>query len=87
MDEKVYQFSGYMYGSFQTDNGEKVPYCNIFVVSPIEGQENDEYHFGGHRAEKFKATGPDVFKDIKVGDKVELYFNSRNRVCLVAPVK
>lgn len=88
MEPTVYTFCGYKYGSFTAERtGETINYCNMFVISPIPGKENDNLHFGGYQAEKFKCVSPDVFKDLEPQQKVNLYFDQRGRVTWAQPVK
>ncbi len=88
MEQTVYTFCGYVYGSFTAEKtGELINYCNMYVISPISGRESDDRHFGGYQAEKFKCVSPDVFKDIEPQSKVNLYFDQRGRVTFVQIVK
>lgn len=88
MDDIIYTFCGYQYGSFTLENsGELVKYCNIYVISPMEGKEQKDRRFGGYKAEKLKCTSPDVFEGIKPQDKVKLVFNRYGRVSGVSAVK
>lgn len=78
MEEKI--FVGYGYGRFETDNSSKQEYCNVFMLEDFYGEENADYHFGGHKAVKYKCTNPGVFKDIPFGSRVMVSFDSRGRI-------
>ena len=64
--QKIYKFCGYKFGKFTTDNGELVPFCNIFVISKIEGTESADYRFGGYQADKFRCVSPDVLHEFDI---------------------
>lgn len=85
MEEKV--FVGYNFGKFQADDGAMRDYCNVFVIEEHGGQENADYHFGGQKSAKYKCVGPEVFKDIQPGTRVQCYFDSYRRVSYMVPVK
>lgn len=77
--DKCYTFCGYDYGTFRTrDTNEERKYCNIYVISPLEGGSGR--YCDGYRAEKFSCTGPEVFKDVEPHDVVTLTFNRYGRV-------
>lgn len=84
MEEKT--FVGYGYGVFNTDNGGTQAYCNVFMLEDFAGEQNDNYHFEGLKAAKYKCTGTDVFKGIKVGAKVNVFFDSKGKVCYMKAV-
>ena len=86
MDEQVYQVTGYNHGTFADDQGRIVRYANLFCVSPFNGEQNENYHYSGLKAFTFKCVSPDVLKDVKEKDKVQLFFNQRQRVCLIQKV-
>lgn len=86
MDEQVYQVTGYQYGNFKANDGSNVKYCNLFCISPITGEETVDFHFAGHKAYVFKCASSDVLKDVNVQDKVKLFFNQYQKVCLIQPV-
>ena len=78
MEEKI--FVGYGYGRFENDRGSMQNYCSVFVLEDFYGEENADYHYGGHKAVKYRCTDPKVFEDIPVGSRVECYFDSKNRI-------
>lgn len=57
MEEKMYV--GYGYGRFQTDDKQMRDYCNVFMLEDFNGSENNDYHFGGHKAVKYGCASPD----------------------------
>ena len=83
MEEKV--FVGYGYGRFQNDSGQMQAYCNVFVLEPFSGSENEDYHYGGQKAMKYGCTSPDIFKNIKPGTKVRCFFDSRKKISYMVP--
>ena len=84
MEEKI--FVGYGYGRFDTGKGQMQDYCNVFVLEDFNGPENDDYHFAGQKAVKYRCISPDVWKDIPIGSKVQCYFDSKNRITLMIAV-
>lgn len=84
MEEKV--FVGYGYGRFETDNGTMQDYCNVFMLEDFNGNENNDYHFGGQKAVKYRCLNPDVFKGIDIGAPVQCYFDSKNRISFMVAV-
>ena len=86
MDETIYQVVGYQYGSFTGDDGKKIAYTTLFVISPISGAENPDFHFQGHKAEKLRCMSSEVIANVQVRDMVRLYFDKRGRVSLIENV-
>lgn len=85
MEETVYQFCGYDYGSWTArDTGELKDYCQIYCLSSLEPRRG--CYRAGFKADKFSCTSPDVFKGIEPQDKVKLYFNRYGRVTRVEKV-
>jgi hypothetical protein len=85
MEEKI--FVGFNHGRFRKDDGTMQDYCNVFVLEPFAGSENNDYHFGGQKAAKYGCVSPDLFKDIKPGTRVQCYFDSKKKVSYIVPVK
>lgn len=81
MEEKI--FVGYGYGKFKNDEGNMQEYCNVFVLEEFSGDENSDYHYGGQKAVKYRCTNSEVFDGIPFGSKVECYFDSKKRICLM----
>ena len=84
MEEKI--FVGYGYGKFKNDQGNIQDYCNVFVLEEFSGSENDEYHYGGQKAVKYRCVDPGVFEGIAFGSKVECYFDSKKRIAYMTIV-
>ena len=78
MEEK--EFVGYSYGRFKDDQGRMRDYCNIFVLEPFSGSENDDYHFSGRKAVKYGCVSTGVFEGIDVGTRVMCFFDSKKKV-------
>ena len=78
MEEKIYV--GYGYGRFENTKGGKQDYCNVFVLEDFYGQENEDYHFGGQKAVKYKCVSPDIFAGVPFGSRVMCSFDSRGRI-------
>lgn len=73
-------FVGYGYGRFKNEEGKMQDYCNVFVLEEFSGDENNDYHYFGQKAVKYRCVSPDVFRDVPIGGKVECYFDSRKRI-------
>ena len=84
MEEKI--FVGYGYGRFKNDKEQMQDYCNVFVLEDFNGSENADYHFGGHKAAKYRCVNPEVWKDIPIGTRVQCYFDSKNRISFMLAV-
>lgn len=81
-----YIFVGCAQGRFATDNGAKQEFANMFVVAPVSEYVSEDYYAEGYKAEKLKCVSADVWKGLKPGDRVCLFFDSRKRVSYVTPV-
>ena len=81
-----YVFLGCASGQFEPQNGigEKRPYFNMYVFSPVSSFRSDEYQAEGFKAEKKKCISPDVWKGFVPGDKVRLFFDDKGRVVSAA---
>lgn len=77
-----YVFVGWASGTFDTDKGEKMPYHNMYVLSPVSSFQSEEYQAAGWKAEKKKCVSPDVWKDLAPGSRVKLFFDDRKRVVM-----
>lgn len=85
MEEMI--FVGYNYGRFENDEGDMQDYCNAFVLENFSGTENKDYHFAGQKAVKYGCVSPDVFKEIKVGSKVKVFFNGKRKISYMVPAE
>jgi hypothetical protein len=83
MEEKV--FVGYGYGRFKNDRGEMQDYCNVFMLEDFTGSENNDYHFGGQKAVKYRCLKPELFKDLVPGERVRCFFDGKGRISYMEP--
>lgn len=79
-----YVFVGWAAGQFESDRGEKMPYYNMYVLSPVSSYESDDYQASGMKAEKKKCISADVWRDLDPGCRVKLFFDDKKRVVMVA---
>lgn len=75
-----YVFLGWASGLFELKSGEKRPYYNMYVFSPVSDYVSDDYEASGFKAEKKKCVNPDVWRSLTPGDKVRLFFDDKGRV-------
>ena len=83
MEEKI--LTGWNWGQFQNDSGQMQDYCNVFVLEPFSGAENETYHFTGQKAMKYGCVSPEVFKGIAPMTKVCVFFDSKKKVSYMVP--
>ena len=83
MEEMI--FVGYNYGRFQNDDGDMQDYCNVFVLEDFAGTESKDYRFSGQKAMKYGCISPDIFKDIKIGSTVKVFFNGKKKISYMVP--
>lgn len=84
MEYQGYVFTGWAAGQFDTDKGEKKPYYNMYVISPVSAYESEDYQAYGMKAEKKKCISAEVWKDLTPGDRVKLFFDDKKRVVMAA---
>ena len=53
-DYEGYVFLGWASGTFETEKGVKMPYHNMYVVSPVSSYVSEDYQASGMKAEKKK---------------------------------
>ena len=82
-DYEGYVFLGWASGTFETEKGVKMPYHNIYVVSPVSSYVSEDYQASGMKAEK-KCTSADVWQDLEPGNRVKLFFDDKKRVVMAA---
>lgn len=75
-----YVFLGWASGMFETNTGRRLPYYNMFVLSPVSTYESEDYKARGFKAEKKKCVAPDVWEGLNPGDKVRLFFDDKGCV-------
>lgn len=74
-----YVFLGWAKGQFETEQHEKRPYFNMYVLSPVSSWTSEDYEASGFKAEKKTCLG-EVWEDLNPGDPVKLFFDDRGRV-------
>lgn len=79
-----YVFLGWAEGRFETEQGEKRPYYNMYVLSPVSSWVSEDYKAAGFKADKKKCLSADVWKDLEPGSRVKLFFDDKNRVMMAA---
>ncbi len=76
-----YVFLGCAQGQFETrDRGEKRPYFNMYVFSPVSTYSSEDYQGFGFKADKKKCLSADVWAGLNPGDRVKLFFDDKGRV-------
>ena len=79
-----YVFLGWAKGQFESQNGNMMPYYNMYVLSPVSSFSSDNYQAFGMKAEKKKCLNDSVWADLKPGDRVKLFFDDKSRIVMVA---
>ncbi len=74
-----YIYVGNAYGKFDAQDGSKRDFFNMFVLSPASDFQSADFHAGGFKCEKFKCASADVWKDLQVGDHVQVFFDAKGR--------
>lgn len=81
-------YEGYVYVGNARGNivdeqkGEKRPYYQMFVLSPVSTYHSEDYEASGFKAEKKKCLNADVWKDLEFGSRVKLFFDDKGRVVM-----
>lgn len=87
------EYQGYVYvghaeGCFDAAQADgtvkKQDYYNMYVLSPVSSYVSNDYKASGMKAEKLKCGGSDVWRDLKPGDRVRLFFDDKKRVVMTA---
>ena len=79
-----YVFLGWAKGNFETQDGRKQPYYNMYVLSPVSAYTSDDYQAEGMKAEKKKCLSEEVWKELEPGTRVRLFFDDKGRVVMAA---
>ncbi len=83
-----YVYTGHAEGRFDaTDehgNPIKKDYFNMYVITPVSTYTSEDYKASGMKAEKKSCVSPDVWRDLKPGDRVKLLFDDKKRVVMAA---
>lgn len=83
-DYEGYVFLGWASGMFETEKGEKMPYHNMYVASPVSSYVSEDYQASGMKAEKKKCISAEVWQDLEPGTRVKLFFDDKKRVVMAA---
>ena len=75
-----YVFLGWAQGRFEPEQGRKMPYYNMFVLSPVSSFQSEDYKAYGLKAEKKKCLSEKVWEGMEPGDKVRLFFDDKGRI-------
>ena len=75
-----YVFLGWAQGGFEPEQGRKMPYYNMFVLSPVSSFQSEDYKAYGLKAEKKKCLSEKVWEGLEPGDKVRLFFDDKGRI-------
>ena len=90
MEQDVFSVVGYQFGRFMEKDGphkgEMKDYASLFVVQPMTGEQSERFNYIGSKALKFQCADASVLDKLEPGMKVNLYFDSKERVSLVHPV-
>jgi len=90
MGEKYYIFVGCAVGRFEIqdgpDKGKMRDYANMYVITPVSDYRSDDYQASGFKAEKLSCVSPEVWKDLTVGEKCNLYFNDKKQVAFATSI-
>lgn len=79
-----YVFLGWAAGLFETRSGEKQPYFNMYVLSPVSTYVSEDYEAWGYKADKKRCVSAEVWSGLEPGDRVKLFFDDKQRVQMVA---
>ena len=76
-----YVYLGHTHGMYEPrDGGDKRPYFNMYVISPVSTYSSEDYQASGFKAEKKKCLNAEVWQGFNPGDKVRLFFDDKGRV-------
>lgn len=79
-----YVFVGCAEGTFVNDRGQRSPYYQIFVLSPVSTYVSEDYRAFGMKAEKKKCISSSVWSGLEIGCRVRLFFDDKGRVIQAA---
>lgn len=81
---EVFIFVGSASGTFDADNGQKMSFANMYVISPM-GEAREGYNPSGFKSDKLKCSDPSAYAGLVPGQEIELFFDSRSRVAVCKP--
>ena len=84
LEYQGYVFLGGAQGTFEAQDRRRVPFFNMFVLSPASTYTSEDYRAFGLKAEKKKCLSGDVMEGLNPGDKVKLFFDDKGRVVSAA---
>ncbi len=93
-------YEGYVYVGHAQGNSEqerenpktkqketvKVPYCNVYILQPCSTYVSEDYQAWGMKAVQYKCLNRECLKSLIPGEQVNLFFDEKKRVQLVASV-
>lgn len=81
-----YVFTGWAKGQMEARDASqpKIPYYQMFVLTPVSTYTSEDYEARGMKAEKKRCISEEVWKDLKPGDRVNLFFDDKGRVVMTA---
>lgn len=79
-----YVFVGSSSGVFKTNEGEQRRFVNMFVISPLNTNNNGQVSNYGYKAEKLKCIDTEVYKDLTPGDTIRVFFDQYGRAVSTA---
>jgi len=94
-DFKGYVYVGNAMGNYDTGrsevvNGQSVPvkqkYANMYVLCPTSDYVSEDYQGFGMKAEKLKCVSSDVWANLQIGERVQLFFDDKKRVQMAVSV-
>lgn len=80
MEYQGYVFLGGAQGTFEAKDGRRVPFFNMFVLSPASTYTSEDYRAFGFKAEKKKCLSGEIMDGLNPGDRVKLFFDDKGRV-------
>ena len=79
-EDQGYVFLGGAQGTFEARDGRRVPFFNMFVLSPASTYTSEDYRAFGFKAEKKKCLDAKILEGLNPGDRVKLFFDDKGRV-------
>ena len=79
-----YVFLGWAMGKFETKDGRRQPYYNMYVLSPVSTYTSEDYQAEGMKAEEKKCLSSEVWDGLEPGNRVKLFFDDKGRVVMAA---
>ena len=87
-EEKYFIYVGNAVGNTIIEEGdrkgEKRPYYNMYVLTPVSTYTSEDYKAAGFKAEKRSCLSPAVWKDLVFGEMCQLYFDDKQKVAFAS---